>query len=240
MTVQYSEMANSLLMWAACAPGVLIVFFQSWLFFRKSKKDAERMGISRVQVNRAIRSAAVTSVGPCFVMLTAMLSLMLYVGAPLAWLRVDFLGSVSDVLQGANVAAEGMGIEIGSPAMDANYLATAAIVMTAGCLGWVIFAALFSDRMDTVNTVMAGGNAALVPILGTGALIGVYSSMTVDKLFPFKHQGIAVLSAAGAMFVLESHNKTAKKQWIKEWSLTICMVVGMIIATVTEAVGFGA
>ena len=166
MTAEYNQMANSLLMWLASAPGVLIVLYQSWLFFRRSKKDAQRMGISDVQVKRAIRSAAVTSIGPCFVMLTAMLSLMLYVGAPLAWLRVDFIGSVSYELQGANFAAEGMGIELGTEAMDANYLATAAIVMSAGCVGWVVFAALFSDKMDKVNAVMAGGNAALVPVLG--------------------------------------------------------------------------
>lgn len=238
MTAEYNQMANSLLMWLASAPGVLIVLYQSWLFFRRSKKDARRMGISDVQVKRAIRSAAVTSIGPCFVMLTAMLSLMLYVGAPLAWLRVDFIGSVSYELQGANFAAEGMGIELGTEAMDANYLATAAIVMSAGCVGWVVFAALFSDKMDKVNAVMAGGNAALVPVLGTGALIGVYSSMTVDKLYPFKNQGWAVLSAAAAMFVLQSYNKKAGRQWIKEWGLTICMVFGMVVATVTESLGF--
>lgn len=87
-------------------------------------------------------------------MLTAMLSLMLYVGAPLAWLRVDFIGSVSYELQGANFTADGMGIELGSSAMNADFLATAAIVMSAGCIGWVIFAALFSDKMDKVNSVM--------------------------------------------------------------------------------------
>lgn len=240
MTAEYNQMANGILMWIACAPGVLIVLYQSWLFFRRSKKDAQRMGISDVRVKRAVRSAAVTSIGPCFVMLTAMLSLILYVGAPLAWLRVDFIGSVSYELQGASFAADGMGIELGSPEMDANYLATAAIVMSAGCIGWVVFAALFSDKMDKVNSVMAGGNAALVPVLGTGALIGVYSSMTIDKLYPFKNQGFAVIGAAAAMFVLQSYNKRANKQWIKEWSLTICMVFGMVAAVITEQIGIAA
>ena len=122
MTQEYSSMANSIIMWLACAPGVLIVLFQAYLFFRRSKKDALRVGLTEKQVKAAIRSATVTSVGPCFVMLTAMLSLMLYVGAPLAWLRVDFIGSVSYELQGANFAAEGMGIELGTAAMDASYL----------------------------------------------------------------------------------------------------------------------
>lgn len=95
MTPEYKEMANSLIMWAACAPGVLIVLYQAWLFFKRSKKDALRIGLTKKQVSSAIRSATVTSIGPCFVMLTAMLSLMLYVGGPLAWLRVDFIGSIS-------------------------------------------------------------------------------------------------------------------------------------------------
>lgn len=98
MTPEYNSMANSLVMWLACAPGVLIVLYQSWLFFRRSIKDAPRVGLTDKQVKAAIRSATVTSVGPCFVMLTAMLSLMLYVGAPLAWLRVDFIGSIPDRL----------------------------------------------------------------------------------------------------------------------------------------------
>ena len=238
MTPAYHSMANSLVMWLACAPGVLIVLYQSWLFFRRSIKDAPRVGLTDKQVKAAIRSATVTSVGPCFVMLTAMLSLMLYVGAPLAWLRVDFIGSVSYELQGANFTADGMGIELGSSAMNADFLATAAIVMSAGCIGWVIFAALFSDKMDKVNSVMAGGNAALVPVLGTGALIGVYSSMTLDKIYPMKNQVVAVFSSALVMAVITKYTKKANKQWLKEWGLTICMVFGMICATVTEGMGF--
>ena len=234
MTQEYSSMANSIIMWLACAPGVLIVLFQAYLFFRRGKKDALRVGLTEKQVKAAIRSATVTSIGPCFVMLTAMLSLMLYVGAPLAWLRVDFIGSVSYELQGANFAAEGMGIELGTAAMDASYLSTASIVMTMGCIGWVIFAALFSDKMEKVNAVMSGGNELLVPILGTGALIGVYASLTMDRLYPFKNQGFAVLSSAALMFLIQSYNKKANKQWLKEWGLTICMVFGMICATVSE------
>lgn len=237
MTQEYQSMANSVIMWLACAPGVLIVLYQSFIFFRKSKKDAIRIGMTEKQVTAAIRSAAVTSIGPCFVMLTAMLSLMFYVGAPLAWLRVDFIGAVSYELQGANFAAQGMGIELGSLAMDANYLATAVVVMSGGCLGWVIFAALFSDKMEKVNNVMSGGNAALVPILGTGALIGVYSSLTVDRLYPLRNQAFAVISSGIVMFFIQKYNKKANKQWLKEWGLTICMVLGMVVATITESMG---
>ena len=231
MTPEYKEMANSLIMWIACAPGVLIVLYQAWIILKKSKKEAANIGLTKNQVDAAVRSALVTSVGPCFVMLTAMLSLMVYVGAPLAWLRVDFIGSVSFELQGAQFAAEGMGIELGSALMDSSFLASASIVMGLGCIGWVIFSALFSDKMEVVNKKLAGGNAELVPIIGTGALIGVYTSLTVDRLYPVKNQAWAVVSSAICMGIIMIYQKKHKKQWLKEWGLTICMIVGMAVAT---------
>lgn len=234
MTEEYRQLANGIVMWLACAPGVLIVLYQAYLFFRRSIKDSERIGISKTQVKAAIRSAAVTSIGPCFVMLTAMLALMLYVGGPLAWLRVDFIGSVSYELQGATYAAQGMGIELGSAQMDGNYLSTACLVMGAGCVAWVIFAAVFSDKMEVVQNKLAGGNEKLVPIIGTGALIGVYSSMVMDRLIPYTNQGYAVIASGFVMFLIQTYNKKANKQWLKEWGLTICMLIGAATATVID------
>ena len=37
------------------------------------------------------------------------------------------------------------------------------------------------------------------------------------------------------MFVITKYNRKAKKQWIKEWGLTICMIFGMVVATVSES-----
>lgn len=235
--MNYNEVANSIVMWIACIPGVAIVVYQAYLFYRKSRQDAIHVGLNEEQVKGAIRAAFATSIGPCFVMLTAMLSLMLYVGAPLAWLRVDFIGSVQYELQSANFAAQGMGLDITSPDKGLDYLSTAAIVMSGGCLGWVIFSGLFSDKMDVVNKKMAGGNEKLVPIIGTGALIGVYFSMSLDRLVPFKYQGFAVIAGGLTMLVVATYNKKANKQWLKEWGLTICMVVGMAVATVIEYTG---
>ena len=238
MTAEYNKMANSILMWLAASPGILIVIFQSFKFFRKSCEKANAIGLSDKQVHAAIRSAAITSVGPCFVMLTTMLTLMLYVGAPIAWLRVDFIGSAIYELQAADLTASAFGIELGSPEMNSAFLATAAIVQGAGCLGWVLFAALFADKMDKVSLAMSGGNAKLVPIVGTGALIGIFCSLTIDKIYPFKNQMVSVFAAAAAMYILQKYNEKRNKQWVKEWGLTICMLVGMILATITEQCGF--
>ena len=227
-------MANSLLMWVACAPAVLWVVFQAWIFFKRSRQDSLRMGLEPIQVSRAIRSASIASVGPCFVMLSAMLTLMLYVGAPLAWLRVDFIGSVSYELVAAKFAADSMQLKLGSPEMDASFLAVAVVVMTTGCVPWVLFAALFSDKMERVNALMSGGNARLVPVLGGGAVIGCFGSLTADSMYPLGPATCAAVVSGGLMAVITRFNSKAKLQWLTEWGLTICMVVGMAAAVIIQ------
>lgn len=46
----YLDLANSPLMWLGAAIAVGIVVFQSVLFFRKSLKAADELGISKKQV----------------------------------------------------------------------------------------------------------------------------------------------------------------------------------------------
>lgn len=207
-------------------------------FFTKTRKSASQLGLSDRQVKAAVRSAAITSIGPCFVMLTTMLTLMLYVGSPLAWLRVDFIGSAIYELQAADLTSKALGVELGSAAMDSNFLATSALVMSLGCVPWVLFVALFADKMDKVNEVMSGGNARAIPIIGTGSLIGIFCSLTADKVYPVKTQIVAVIVAAVVMLIIQKYNERADKQWVKEWNLTICMLAGMIAATIASFAGF--
>lgn len=228
MTEEYSKLANSFVMWLACAPGVFWVIFQSVLFFRRSRKDSLRMGISSKQVNSAIRSAAISSVGPCFVMITAMLTLMLYVGAPFAWLRTDFIGSVVSETTWATLTAQGMGLTLGTSELNVDFLAASTIVNTLCCLPWVLFAAFFADKMEKVNSVMSGGRAVLVPVVGAGAALGCYSSLVMDYTIPLGPGTRAVLASGAVMVILMYYNKKAKKQWLKEWCLTICMIAGMV------------
>lgn len=231
MNLEFNVMANSIIMWLACTPGILIVLYQSFIFYRKTVDIGLKMGITQMQMKAARKSAAITSIGPSFYMLTAMLSLMLYVGAPVAWLRVDYIGGTGYEIQGAVLTAEAMGIDLMAGEMNADFLVSAIIVMTLGCLGWVVFAAVFSDKMEVVNAKLAGGNMDMVPIIGVGTLIGVFSSMSLDNIYPYKTQTWAALGGALAMFLVQTYNKKYNKVWLKEWGLSICMIMGMIIAT---------
>lgn len=232
MTAEYSAVANSILMWLAAAPALCFVFAQAFLFFRKSTKTARELGLSDQQIKSAIRGASISAIGPCFMMLSGILTLMLYVGAPMAWMRVDFIGSVADALMEAAFTADGMNIKLGKDALDVNYLAACAIVMTTCGLPFLLFVSFFADKMDRVNKVISGGNIGLIPVIGAGAMLGSFGALTMNFAYPLGPGTIAIITSAASMACLVLYNRKANKQWLKEWSLTICMVIGMTTAVV--------
>ena len=87
--VNYLELANSPLMWVSAAIAVGIVVFQSVLFFRKSLKAAKEIGIEQEKINMAIKSSAISSIGPSIVILVTMISLIVSMGAPVSWMRLS-------------------------------------------------------------------------------------------------------------------------------------------------------
>jgi len=229
--MDYLKIANSALMWLGVIPAVLWVMFQSYIFAHKSYTDGKKLGLTNSHFTRAARSTIIASVGPCLVMFSGMVALMVNIGAPMAWLRMNFIGAAPYELMAASFASQAMGVELGSSSMNLDVLLNIAWVMPLGCLGWVIFSGLFADRMEIVNKVVSGGNKALVPILGGAAILGAYSSLTMDKIFPYSAQSIAAVSAGLVMALITIFNSKKNIQWLKEWGLTIGMLVGMVSAS---------
>mgnify|MGYP000249566358 CR=1 FL=1 len=54
----------------------------------------KKVGLTKTQMNKAIKSSAVTSIGPSIVVLSGMLSLLVTVGGPVGWMRLSMIGSV--------------------------------------------------------------------------------------------------------------------------------------------------
>lgn len=169
------DLANSPLMWLAAAIAVGVVVFQSVLFFRKSLTAAKEAGISKKQVNMAIKSSAISSIGPSVVILVTMISLIVSMGAPVSWMRLSFIGSVNYEAMAAGFGAQAMGTTLEN--LNPTAFACGVWVMICGSLGWLIFTLIFTDKMDKVNHIMSKGNAKMVPIISAGAMLGAFANL---------------------------------------------------------------
>ena len=132
-STNYLELANSPLMWLAAAVAVGVVVIQSVVFFRKSLKAAKELEIPKEQVNIAIKSSAIASIGPAIVILVTMISLIVSMGAPISWMRLSFIGSVNYEAMAAGFGAQAMGTTLEK--LNPVAFACGVWVMICGSLG---------------------------------------------------------------------------------------------------------
>lgn len=234
----YLKMANHPLMWLAAGLAVAVVVVQAIVFFRKSLVAAKEMGIAESQVKAAVKSSAISSIGPSIVILVGMISLLVSMGGPISWMRLSFIGSVNYELMAAGFGAEAMGATLGS-GMDPMVFATAIWVMVLGSLGWLIFTLLFTDKMDKVNHLLSSGNEKLVPIISACAMLGAFAYLASGNFITSEGSvtvtspaAVATIVGCVVMMGLSKIAKDKNIQWIKEWALSISMFSGMIIGTI--------
>ena len=81
------KIANSIPMWIACGIPVILVIAQALIFAKKSYSAGKKIGLTEKQMKNAIKSSAITSIGPSIVILVTMISLIVSMGAPVSWIR---------------------------------------------------------------------------------------------------------------------------------------------------------
>lgn len=226
------QIANSLPMWIACGGAVVLVIVQALIFIKKAIDAAPEVGVTKEQVNKAIKSAALTSIGPSIVVLSGMLSLLVTVGGPMAWMRLSFIGSVMFESIAAGIGTGSVGVQLGVDALTPLALTMAVWTMIIGSVGWIIFSTFAADKMDKIQAKLAGSNPAGLTIISSGAIIGVFASMVGQKLVALDKNALATVLGAALMFIMMQLTKGEKYAKLREWNLTIAILVAMAITAV--------
>lgn len=170
-------------------------------------KKALRVGLTEKQMKRAMKSSAITSNGPSIVILSGMLSLVITVGGPMAW----------------------VGVQLGADVLTPEALTMAVWAMIIGSIGWVLFATFSANRMEKVQEKVAGGNPAKLMAIATAAIIGAFSAMSEQHLVKMNKNSIACVLGAMIMGVLSTVSEKKNIKWLKEWNLTISILASLVI-----------
>lgn len=223
------QIANSLPMWIACGLAVGLVVVQAAVFAKGAYSAGKKMGISDKQMKSAIKSSAITSIGPSIVILSGMLSLLISVGGPMAWMRLSLIGSVMFESIAAGIGTSSVGVQLGADTLTPEALTMAVWAMILGSIGWVIFATFSADKMEKVQAKLAGGNPAKLMSIATAAIIGAFSAMSAQHIVKLNKNSIACILGAIIMGSLMTLSEKKNIKWLKEWNLTIAILVSMIV-----------
>ena len=218
-------------MWIACGCAVVLVIVQALIFIKKAMDAAPKVGVTKEQVNKAIKSSALTSIGPSIVVLSGMLSLLVTVGGPMGWMRLSFIGSVMFESIAAGIGTNAVGVEL-SGNMPPIALVMAVWTMIIGSVGWIIFSTFAADKMDKIQNKLAGSNPAGLTVISTGAIIGVFAAMCGQKLVMVDKTALATVLGGVCMFAMMTLTKNEKFAKLREWNLTIAMLVAVIITAI--------
>ena len=239
------KIANSIPMWLACALPVAFVILQAVLFARGAYKSGKKLGLNDKQMKKAMKSSAVTSIGPSIVVLSAMLSLLVSVGGPIGWMRLSMIGSVMFESIAAGLGTSAVGVQLGTDTFTPEALGMAVWTMILCSIGWALFATFSANKMDKIEKKVSRGNTGTLTTIASCAIIGVFSAMCASHLSkPFYSMmmkadqitmsgawknALACVLGAVIMFVLTKVANKKEIGWLKEWSLTITILGAMII-----------
>ena len=205
------KIANSIPMWLACALPVAFVILQAVLFARGAYKSGKKLGLNDKQMKKAMKSSAVTSIGPSIVVLSAMLSLLV---------------SGTDTL-----TPEALGMAVWTMILCSIGWALFA-TFSANKMD-KIEKKVSRGNTGTLTTIASCAIIGVFSAMCASHLSKPFYSMMMkaDQITmsgAWKNALACVLGAV-IMFVLTKVANKKEIGWLKEWSLTISILGAMII-----------
>lgn len=226
------KIANSVPLWIVCGIAVALVIVQAVVFARYAYKAGEKVGLTKPQMKGAIKSSAITSIGPSIVILSGMLSLLITVGGPMAWMRLSLIGSVMFESMAAGFGTSSVGVLLGADKMTELAFGMAVWTMILGSIGWVLVATFSANRMDKVEQKLSHGDPKMLTAISGAAIIGAFSAQSASHLIKVNKYSVACVLGAGIMWALMTLSEKKGIKWLKEWALTIAILGGMIITAI--------
>jgi len=224
--------SNSVGLWLACSPVVIILLIQTVIFMKKAWKTGLTIGITEKQMTSGLRSGAITSIGPAIAVLVALVGLIATVGSAVAWMRLSVIGAIMFEGLAVSNALDAMGVVIGDGNFTPKVLALCIWVMAIGSSGWLLVSGLLTHKLDEARMKLVGGKESLLPVFTISALLGAFGFNVAKYVISLNRSTISAIAAALCMVSLTWISKKTHKHWIGEWSLGISMVFGMFVASI--------
>lgn len=239
MSAEVLQAANAVGLWVISLLIVSIVLLQSVLYARLSFKVAGEINYPTAKCREAFKAGMITAIGPSIAVFIVMVGMMAVVGTPITWLRLSIIGAAPTELTAATVGAQAAGVEFGSPQYDMHALSVSFWAMAANGTGWLILVGLFTHKLEDIRQKLGGGNAKWLGLLSLAAALGCFGYLNTNTIVGALRSMPANPSAVGAIYAAVTGmvatlilSKLAQtRPWLKEYSLGIAMLIGMLLAT---------
>ncbi|MCF6464761.1 DUF5058 family protein [Clostridium sp. Cult2] len=227
---EYLKVANDPILWLICLPVVAMVGVQAIIFSKRAFVAAKSAELTKQECKDAFRIGAVAAIGPAVAVFVVMLGMMAVVGGPMTWLRLSVIGSAPTELAASTMGAKAMGVEFGGEGYGVLEYANSVWAMTLNGIGWLVFAGLFTHKLEGMRNKFAKGDSKLIGEISGAAMLGAMAYLLGGHLIAGGGRLVSALAAGIAMILLGMLSQKFPK--LVEYNLGIAMVVGMVAGVI--------
>jgi len=227
---QYSFVANSSVMFFICGLAILVVLVQAAIFFRAAWKEAIRIGFTKADLLKVVKSSTVFSIVPSLPIIISYMILLPALGKYFPWLRLSVIGSATYETMAANMAVTYYGFSsLGSADFSPDVFGSIMWVVTLGVFLSSMSALVlkkYDKKMQSITTNKKSFGALVPNIMFLGMMATLAAPYLVDVKNVVSLSTIAV--SAVVMVLMDRMSKRWKQ--LKEFAFSISMISGMAMA----------
>ena len=227
----YTEVANQGWLYVVVAVILISVLIQTLIFMKKAYARSKELGVDPKMARKGITIGFGVSIMPTVAVLIVLLTLIPLLGGALAWFRLSVIGSATFETMASQWAIQGMGEElvVGGYSIPA-WIAAVWVCTIAGVTN-IIWAILAFKPCDLAfNKMTDKVNMKWVSILGVCSIMGIMGYLSVSETQTASKRNIFLVSFVCSALISLLIKKMPKLAKLKDWNLSISMVVGMVVA----------
>ncbi len=229
---------NSPILFILVGAVLLLVTAQSIFFLIRAWKAGVEMGIAKTKLRKTVVSSAIFTVAPAVSILMGVIVLSKKLGLALPWLRLSVIGALTYELTAAENAAKAAGTSLSDSATAVNgeQFLNITIVMTLGIIVGLVLVPILCKRIQGGMDKMKQKDTKWGEIVTNALFMGMVSAF-MGLIFCDISSGLTgwipvfvMAVSAVCMALMGLLMKVTKWQWLNDYALPVCMLIGMASA----------
>lgn len=225
------SLANSPVLWIIALFIIGMVIFQAIVFYRIAKEAAPAAGLNQEEVRRAARTGFISSIGPSFGIAIVIISLLALLGSPITLMRIGIVGSAATETAAAQIGANAFGVDLGGDGFNMQAFTTMVWTMCLGGMGWLLFTLFFTKSLGKTESKVRKKNPKVMAVVSLAAMLGAFGYLLTEQMVNGINYAVAAVVSLTIMVVIMKVADRTNISWLREWSLGISMVFGMVGGT---------
>lgn len=236
--MDYMNITNGKLLFLMAGLVILVVMTQSVVFLKMAWKRGLNIGISRDKLMETVKTSAVFAIVPSIPIVIALIAISPILGLPFSWMRLSVIGSQSYEMIAAKIGASSMGIEnLADSRYTAQVFSNSMWVMSIGVIWGLVLCIFTLKKYQNKMKSVKKKDPVWAEIMINALFFGMLSVFLGDPIVSGGISLMVLVSSALVMLFITWIAKITKKQWIKDFALSVSMIAGMAFAVLFSQFG---